>query len=38
MQPVSKQRVGKHAYNNRDIAGNGGLYSVRASGYKEDFS
>jgi hypothetical protein len=27
MQPVSKQRIGKDAYNNRDIVGNGVIYS-----------
>jgi hypothetical protein len=30
MQPVSKQRIGKQAYNNKDIVGNGVFYSVRA--------
>jgi hypothetical protein len=30
MQPICKQRIGKHAYNNRGIVGNGVFYSVRA--------
>jgi hypothetical protein len=30
MQPVSKQRIGKHAYNYRGIVGNGVFFSVRA--------
>jgi hypothetical protein len=30
MHHVSKKRIGKHSYNNRDIAGNGIFYLVRA--------
>jgi hypothetical protein len=30
MQPVSKQQIGKHAYNNICIVGNGVFYSARA--------
>jgi hypothetical protein len=30
MQPVSKQRIGKDAYNNMGIVGNGVSFSVRA--------
>jgi hypothetical protein len=30
MQPVSKQGIGKHAYNNKGMAGNGVLYLVHA--------
>jgi hypothetical protein len=30
MQLISKQRISKHAYNNRVIDGNGVFYSVRA--------
>jgi hypothetical protein len=30
MQPVSEQRIGKHAWNNKDIFVNGVLNSVRA--------
>jgi hypothetical protein len=30
MQPVYKQRMGKHAYNNKCIVGNGDSYLVRA--------
>jgi hypothetical protein len=31
MQSVSKQRMGKHAYNNKEIVGNAVLYSVSAN-------
>jgi hypothetical protein len=30
MQPISKQQIGKHAYNNRGIVGNGVSYLVHA--------
>jgi hypothetical protein len=44
MQPISKQRIGKHAYNNRGIVGNGVFYSVhtltikKTSGENEQLS
>jgi hypothetical protein len=29
MQPASKQRIGKHAYNNKGVIENGIFYSAR---------